>query len=152
MTSAEVNLGNARIDLIGAENDLAYARVVLSAAMGYEGSASYEIEDRLVDAPFSIGEEEAVDYALKHRQDMKSLLAQKEAAQKAVETARKDYYPSLDASAGYDVSGSQAPLSQGWNAGVSLSWNLFKGMATSKGIEKALANQRLWRPGWPVCG
>jgi len=143
VTQGEVNLGNARIDLIGAENDLAYARVVLSAAMGYEGSASYEIEDRLVDAPFSIGEEEAVDYALKHRQDMKSLLAQKEAAQKAVETARKDYYPSLDASAGYDVSGSQAPLSQGWNAGVSLSWNLFKGMATSKGVEKALANQRI---------
>jgi outer membrane protein len=57
--------------------------------------------------------------------------------------AKKDYFPSLDANAGYEFAGSQTPLAQGWTAGVSLSWNLFQGFSTQQAVQKALANMRV---------
>jgi outer membrane protein len=143
VTTADVNLSKAELDLINAENDLDNAWVTLNNAMGYDGSARYAIEDMLAPAPYRITEQSALDQAYRSRPDLQSLLAQKAAAERAVDVAKKDYYPSLDASAGYDFAGSQTPLSQGWNAGVALTWNLFKGLSTKKEIEKATANLKV---------
>jgi outer membrane protein len=143
VTTAEVNLSNAEVNLINAENDLDNAWVTLNNAMGYDGPAKYTIQDTLTPEPYQITEREALDHAYKNRQDLKSLLIQKASAERAVEAAKKDYFPSLDASAGYDFAGSQSPLSQGWNAGVTLSWNLFKGMSTKKAVEKETANLKV---------
>jgi outer membrane protein len=143
VTTAEVNLSSAEVQLINAENDLDNAWVTLNNAMGYDGSAQYTIEDTLAPAPYQITEQAALDQAYKNRQDLQSLLTQKASAERAIDVAKKDYYPSLDASAGYDFAGSQTPLSQGWNAGVALTWNLFKGLSTKKEIEKATANLKV---------
>jgi len=140
VTTAEVNLSNAEVNLINAENDLDNAWVTLNNSMGYDGKVKYTIRDTLIHEPYQISEQEALDQAYKNRPDLKSLMLQQASAQKAVEAAKKDYFPSLDASAGYDIAGSHDPLSQGWNAGVSLSWNIFKGLSTKKEIEKATAN------------
>ncbi|MCX7634726.1 MAG: TolC family protein [Syntrophales bacterium] len=139
VTAAEVNLQAGEVGLIGAENDLENAWVALSGAMGYEGRARYDIKDDLAVEPLDITEDKALDMALSRRQDLKSLLAQKEAAQKTLSAAKREYFPAIEASAGYDVSGSQTPLSQGWNAGIGLSWNLFQGFATKMEVEKAAA-------------
>jgi outer membrane protein TolC len=143
VTTAEVNLSNAEVNLINAESDLNNAWMTLNNAMGYDGNAKYTLRDTLAPEPYQIAEREALDQALQNRQDLKSLLMQKTSAEKAVEVAKKDYLPSLDASAGYDFAGSQDPLSQGWNAGVTLSWNIFKGLSTKKEIERATANLRV---------
>lgn len=143
VTAAEVNLHAGEVSLIGAENDLENAWVALSGAMGYEGRACYDIKDELMAEPWKITEDKALADALSHRQDLKSLLAQQEAAQKSLSAAKREYFPALEASAGYDVSGSQTPLSQGWNAGVGLSWNLFQGFATKREIEKASAQLKI---------
>lgn len=143
VTTAEVNLSNAEVNLINAESNLDNAWVSLNNSMGYSGDAKYTIQDTMVPEPYEMMEQQALDQAYKNRQDLKSLLIQKESAQKLVEAAKKDYFPSLDASAGYDFSGSREPLSQGWNAGVSLSWNIFKGQFTKRDIEKTIANLRV---------
>ena len=143
VTTAEVNLSSAEVQLINAENDLDNAWVTLNNAMGYDGSARYTVEDTLVPVPYQIAEQTALDQAYKNRPDLQSLLTQKASAERAVDVAKKDYFPSLDASAGYDFAGSQTPLSQGWNAGVALTWNLFKGFSTKKEIEKATANLKV---------
>jgi len=139
VTAAEVLVGNAEISLVRAENDLDIAWVALSNAMGYEGAARYSIREAPPAEPYAIAEEEALEQAYGHRSDLQSLLAQKEAARRTVEVARKDYFPSLDASAGYGAAGSETPLSQGWNVGMSLSWNLFKGYATEQEIARTAA-------------
>jgi outer membrane protein TolC len=143
VTTAEVNLSSAEVRLIQAENDLDSAWVHLNNAMGYDGSARYTIEDPPVPGVYPVDEQAALDQAYQKRSDLQSLLNQKASAERAVEAAKRDYFPSLDASAGYDFGGSQTPLSQGWNAGVALTWNLFKGLSTKKEIERAAASLKV---------
>jgi len=142
VTAAEVLVGNAEISLVRAENDLDIAWVGLNNAMGYDGAARYSVREAPAAAPYAITEEEALEQAYRNRSDLQSLLAQKESARRTVEVARKDYYPSLDASAGYGAAGSESPLSQGWNVGMTLSWNLFKGYATEQEIARTSAQLR----------
>jgi len=143
VTTAEVNLSSAEVKLIQAESDLDNAWVQLNNIMGYDGSARYTIEDTPAPGVYQIDEQAGLEQAYQKRSDLQSLMAQKASAQRAVDAAKKDYFPSLDASAGYDFAGSQTPLSQGWNAGVALTWNLFKGLSTKKEIEKAAASLKV---------
>ncbi|MFH1081356.1 MAG: TolC family protein [Pseudomonadota bacterium] len=143
VTTAEVNLSSAEVKLIQAESDLDNAWVQLNNAMGYDGSSRYTIEDTSAPGVYQIDERVALEQAYQKRSDLQSLITQKASAQRAVDAARKDYFPSLEASAGYDFAGSQTPLSQGWNAGVALTWNLFKGLSTKTEIEKAAANLKV---------
>lgn len=143
VTNAEVYLSNADLKLIEGENDLSKALVSLNTAMGYPGPASYSVKEMKVLESYKITEQEAVERANKNRQDLQSLLVQKAAAEKSVDLAKKDYFPSFDANAGYEFAGSQTPLAQGWTAGVSLTWNLFQGFSTQQGVQKALANMRV---------
>jgi outer membrane protein len=143
VTNAEVYLSNADLKLIEAENELSKAWVSLNTAMGYDGPASYTIKEIRDLESYKVTEQDAVERANKNRQDLQSLLVQKAAAEKEVSLAKKDYFPSLDANAGYEFAGSQTPLAQGWTAGVSLSWNLFQGFSTQQAVQKALANMRV---------
>jgi outer membrane protein TolC len=143
VTNAEVYLSNADLKLIETENELSRALVSLNTAMGYDGNASYTVKELKVLESYKITEQEAVERANKNRQDLQSLLVQKASAEKSVDLARKDYFPSFDANAGYEFAGSQTPLAQGWTAGVSLTWNLFQGFSTQQGVQKALANLKV---------
>jgi outer membrane protein len=143
VTNAEVFLSNADLKLIEAENDLSKALVSLNTAMGYPGPATYRIKEMKALESYRITEEEAIERANKNRQDLQSLLTQRAAAEKSVNLAKKDYFPSFDANAGYEFAGSQTPLAQGWTAGVTLNWNLFQGFSTQQGVQKALANMRV---------
>ncbi|MCK9196077.1 MAG: TolC family protein [Syntrophales bacterium] len=143
VTNVEVYLSNADLKLIEAENELSKARVSLNTAMGYDGPASYNVKEIKTLESYKITEQDAVEQANKNRQDLQSLLVQKASAEKSVSLAKKDYFPSLDANAGYEFAGSQTPLAQGLTAGVSLSWNLFQGFSTQQAVQKALANMRV---------
>jgi outer membrane protein len=143
VTKAEVDLGDAELQLITAENDLEVAWVTLNNAMGYTGGAAYDIEDNLAFQQYDLTLEDALKKAYENRPDLKSLLAQKESAEQAVEYAKKDYYPSLTGNAGYVFAGSQFPLEQGWNAGVALNMNLFQGNLTKNKVEEARARVKM---------
>ncbi len=143
VTTAEVNLSSAEVRLIRAENNLDSAWVQLNNAMGYDGSDRYTIEEIPAPGVYQMDEQAALEQAYRKRSDLQSLMVQKASAQRALDAVKKDYFPSLDASAGYDVAGSQTPLSQGWNAGVALTWNLFKGLSTKSETEEAAANLRV---------
>jgi len=143
VTNAEVYLSGADLRLIDGDNALSRAWLSLNTAMGYEGGAAYKIKEISTLDKLTISEQEALARANKNRQDLQGLLAQKAAAEKSVALAKADYFPSLDANAGYEFAGSQTPLAQGWTVGVGLSWNLFQGFATQQSVQKALANLKI---------
>jgi len=140
VTKAEVDLSNAKLNLIKAENALRIAVANLNNAMGVPDAPGYEVEDNLSFKKYGITFDDAVSKAYQNRPDLKSIIAKKQAAESSIELAKKDYYPVLTGTAGYDYAGNAFPLERGWNIGATFSFPLFSGFLTKYQVEEAKAN------------
>ena len=140
VTKAEVDLSNARLNLIKSENALRIAIVNLNNTMGIPNVPDYTIEDNLSFKEYNISFEDAIKRANENRPDLKSIIAKKDAAGNSIELAKKGYYPVLTGNASYNWSGERFPLEDGWNAGATLSFPLFSGFLTRYQVEESRAN------------
>ncbi len=142
VTTAEVNLSNARLNLIKAENALGIARVNLNNAIGVPDAPEYTIEDNLLfhKVNYEITFENALSRAYKNRPDLQSIIAKKNAAESSVELVKKGYYPTLSGNAAYNWAGEGFPLDHGWNAGVTITFPIFSGFLTKYQVEEARSN------------
>ncbi len=140
VTKAEVDLSNARLNLIKAENALRVARATLNNTMGVPDAPEYGFIDILTFAKYEITFENAIERAYRDRPDLVSVGAKKESAAEAIELARKDYYPTFSGSANYSWAGEKFPLENGWSAGVTFAFPLFSGFLTKYQVEESKAN------------
>lgn len=91
--------------------------------------------------PFPYNFEDSVKYAKEHRPDLKALYATEKAIQKALLYAKRDYYPEITASAGYDFKDtSKSAYTNGLNAGAYLNFPVINGANTKFKIDEAKAN------------
>jgi outer membrane protein len=139
VTNAEVDVSNATLNLIKAENALKIARANLNNAMGIPDAPDYTIEDNFSFVQQELSFEESLAMAYRSRYDLKSVMAQKKSAEASIELAKKGYFPLVTGSATYDWLGANFPLEHGWNAGVSLSFPLFSGFLTKHQVEESRA-------------
>jgi outer membrane protein TolC len=140
VTKAEVDLSNARLNMIKAENALRIALVTLNNAIGLPEAPEYTIEDNLSFQKYPVTFKEAIEKAYKNRPDLKSVDARKRAAAESVELAKKGYYPVLTGSAAYNFAGDRFPLDEGWNAGIALTFPIFSGFLTKSQVAESKAN------------
>ena len=139
VTKAEVDLSNAKLNLIKAENALRISKVVLDNAMGMPNAPEYTIEDALLYQKYNITLKDAIDKAYENRPDLKSVITKKAAAESSIDLAKKGYYPTLAGNAGYDWSGEKLPLQDGWNVGVTITIPIFSGYLTDHQVKEARA-------------
>lgn len=138
VTSAEVNLSNARLAHIRAENAVQIARVTLKNTMGAPDLPDFSIEDTLAFQKYQITFEDAIQKAYANRPDLKSVLAKKEASRESISLARSGYYPSLTGNASMTRADSDYPPEKsGWSAGVTLTFPLFSGFLTNYQVKEA---------------
>lgn len=140
VTKAEVDLSHAKLVQIQVENNLRLARVTLNNAMGLPNAPDYRLEDTLTSVKFTLPFEDALQQALEHRPDLKALILKKQAAQQAVDLARKGDAPTLSGNAGAAYSGDVDTMDEGWSAGVALTVPIFNGHLTRHQIGEAQAN------------
>lgn len=141
VTKAEVDLSNARLNLIRGENALRIARVTMNNAMGVPDAPEYSIEDSLSFQKNSITFEEARERAFANRPDLRSSSAKIEASEASLSLARKGHLPTLSGSASYTrVDEAYPPEQSGWSAGLTLTFPLFSGFLTSYQIREAKEN------------
>ena len=140
VTKAEVDLSNSRLNLIKATNAFKVAIATLNNAMGVPEAPEYTVEDNLSFKEYGITFEEAIDRAYKNRPDLASVVFKREAAEKYIKLANTGYYPVVAGNAAYNRSGEKFPLSEGWDAGVTLSFPIFSGFFTKYQVEEAKAN------------
>lgn len=141
VTKAEVDLSNARLNLIRAENALRIAQVTLNNAMGLAGPAAFTIEDSLPFRKSAIAFDEARERAFANRPDLQAVVAQREAAEASLSLARKGYYPTLTGSATYTRREEDFPPEpDGWSAGVTLTVPIFSGFLTNGQVKEAKGN------------
>ncbi|MCG2721281.1 MAG: TolC family protein [Thermodesulfovibrionales bacterium] len=145
VTKAEVDVSNAKLNLIRNENALRIAIVTLNNAMGIPDAPEYLLDENLSFEKYETTLEDALSKAYKNRPDLQSVLVKRQAAESSINLARTGYYPVLTGSAGYNWSGEQFPLEHGWNAGATLSFPLFSGFYTKYQVEEARAGLNILR-------
>ncbi len=141
VTSAEVNLSNARLAQIRAENAVSVARVTLKNAMGAPDIPDFIIEDTLAFQKYPVTLDDAVQRAYANRPDLQSVEAKKEAFSESVSLARTGYYPALSGNASYGrVDDQFVPERSAWSAAVTLTFPLFNGFLTNYQVKEAKEN------------
>jgi TolC family type I secretion outer membrane protein len=141
VTRAEVDLSNARLNLIRAENGLHIARTTLNNAMGVPDAPEYEIEDNLEYEKYEITFEEAIERAYRDRPDLRASIARGQTSERSLDFARSGYYPVLTGNASYSWVGDDPSLEdREWTVGAAVSIPVFSGFLTKKQVEEAEAN------------
>lgn len=140
---AEVDLSNAKLSLINAENALKIAGVNLNNAMGVPDAPEYTIEDNLSFRQYPVTLEDATARALDNRPDLKSLSLKRQAAEVNIGLQRSGYYPVLSGSATYARTVEDTPPTStfnSWSVGAMLTFPLFNGFLTSNQVAEAKSN------------
>ena len=128
VTRAEVDLSNARITKIQADNGVATSRAALSAAIGEPvGDARLEVRPQS-EAP-DPRPEEAVERALRARPELTALDLRQRATEASLDSARSAWFPVLSAAGQYGWRGRDFPLVRNWQVGATLSWPFLNGGA-----------------------
>jgi outer membrane protein len=140
VTKAEVDLSNAKLNLIKGENAFRIARVSLNNAVGMPEAPEYTIVDDFGFQLYATSLEDALKRAYTSRPDLQSISAKREAAERTIELQKKGYYPTLSGNANYAFSGEEFPLEKGWSVGAMLNFPLFSGLSTKYQVEEARAN------------
>ncbi|MBF0555638.1 MAG: TolC family protein [Nitrospirae bacterium] len=139
VTQADVNLSSAKISLMTSENALAVAWDNLTTAMGITYSAEFRIDEDMSPKPLGVKFEDALASAYSNRPELMSAIALKDAAEKNIEYAKKDYWPVISGTASYNFDNGRFPLDNGWIAGVVMKWNIFSGFDTKYKVAGARA-------------
>ena len=143
---AEVDVSNAKLNLIKLGNDFRIAVVNLNNAMGIPTAPEYTLHENLSFERYEITLEDALARAYENRPDVKSIVAKRQAAETGIDSAKTNYYPFLTGNAGYNWSGGRIDqMEHGWNVGAVLSFPLFSGFLTKYQVEEAKANLNVLR-------
>ncbi|MGH7317362.1 MAG: TolC family protein, partial [Candidatus Rokuibacteriota bacterium] len=153
VTRAEVDVANARVNVIRAQNAVSLARVALNTAMGIAVNAPTEVKDVLAYEQFPIDRETLVSEAITNRPEYRQVKAQANAADAAVRQTFRDFFPNLFGSGSYGVTGVTGGPAFGsrstngfvdsgneWTVGLSLNWSIFDGGGKVARHKEAKAN------------
>ena len=144
LAQARTDRANAEVTRIGAYANYQTAKAQLNQAMGIEASTDFDVaNDRL---PAVEGEDASLDVlaeeGLKARPEVAALEAELRSQDWSVTSARGGWFPSLGINAGMNDIGkglSGPDATWNWNAGATLSWNLFQGGMTRSLVREAEA-------------
>ncbi len=138
VTKATVNLGNARLELNTAENELDAAKEGLLNAMGIDGGFNYTLVDDPTYDKVEMNLEKSIDTALDNRPELKSLKAKEAATNADLSAAQKEYFPVIFGRTAYRFKGKGAET-PGFIAGIGLELNIFDGFKKNAQIQNARA-------------
>lgn len=140
VTKAEVDLSNARLNLITADNTLRISRVTLNNAMGLPDAPEYSVEDSLAYMKKDISMAQAIETAFKNRPEIQATDLRVKASEESIFLAKTGYFPVISGNAAYNRgSGDPSFREEGWNAGVVVTFPIFSGFLTHHQVQESVA-------------
>jgi outer membrane protein len=135
-------VANARVQLIGSQNNYETAKAALNEAAGLVGGTAYDVVDE--DEPPVEDEsqplETLVEKALAARPELANLWKLEDSQHATIRAAKGGYGPSLAVTGGASESGLVDDLGPNINVGATLTWPLFQGGLTVATVHQAEAN------------
>ena len=139
VTTAEYNLGNAKVNLIKAKNTLELAAAELANAVGIPELENVILKDKLNSKAYNVNFQDLLKTAEKSRP---ALLASKklmDAAELNIRSAKRAFSPDLSAFGSYNQGGRQIDSDYGYQFGVKLNYNALNIMLLKKQVDEAKA-------------
>ncbi len=139
----QAELERAQLDLTDARNDHADAKVALDNALGLSNRApDYHLAEVTAYASLNDSLDTLIQTAMQQRPDLKSIQNQANAMGATIDEFKSDYYPTVNAVAGYAAVGTGLPAVNNFNAGIVISWPLFNSFLTTDQIEETKLRRR----------
>jgi outer membrane protein TolC len=135
---AEVDVANARVDLIRAENAERVARVALNTAMGVAATTKFDMVDNLVYVKVTDTDQNLVAEALQRRPEYQQGKLRIESAESLLKRSFRDFFPDVVGTS--SVGGVRTDFNTSWTAGISLNWSIFDGGNRLSRYREAKAN------------
>jgi TolC family type I secretion outer membrane protein len=143
---SQVDLNNARLALLNAENGARTTTFRLTEVVGSEQRVGPVEEATLEAIPLSYGREQLMEMAGLSAPSLATARAALRAAEASVTSARSSYFPSLNFSGGYAWRNDEFPPSdRSWSLSLSGSYPLFNGFQRETQLFRARAQVDLAR-------
>jgi outer membrane protein len=143
LTKSEVDLGNARLNLIKAQSDVSDARAALNRSLGLAEEPGYQTQPSDTTLPVPETPIESLrEQARRNHPGLKQLQAQERVAHAAVDEAIASLYPEIGLQAKYGLGGAHFPLTWNWSSALQSTVQLFTGRRQTWTIEVAITQLR----------
>ncbi|MGC8938031.1 MAG: TolC family protein, partial [Thermodesulfovibrio sp.] len=126
VTKAEVEVSNAKLNLITAEKQLTQAILNLKVAMGAVDMPEFDIKEEDY-AIRKLDENEAIKIAIETNPQLQAIRFNRKASISTEELVKKEYFPVFTASANYGYVNEDFPLNKQWSLFFKMSLPLFSG-------------------------
>jgi outer membrane protein len=120
VTRAQVDLANAELALVQARNQAITTLAALNNAIGVPDHPPYRLREALEIPPIIGTLEEYVQTAMQHRTELRAAQARIRAAEASLSVARREFLPTIGATANWSYRGQNYPLAPNWLGGVTL--------------------------------
>ena len=137
VTIAEVNLSNAKLQLIQADNAVNLAVAKLNNVMGVPFIDKYNVQERLKYQPVDVSFNQSVEIARDARPELKLAELKVESANQTMKLVKKTYFPTLSIEGQYQRGGKSWNSNYGYNIGGYLNFPTINGMLIKNEIKEA---------------
>lgn len=137
VTIAEVNLSNAKLQLIQADNAVNLAIARLNNVMGVPFIDKYNVQERLKYQPVDITFKESIEIAREARPELKTAELKVESARQTLNLVKKSYFPTLSVEGQAQLGGKSWTSNHGYNIGGYLNFPTINGMLIKNEIKEA---------------
>ncbi len=137
LTIAEVNLSNAKLSLIEAQNALMIAMATLNNSMGMPYFNQYTVKDKLRYNPCNLSLNQAIEVAKDSRPDYKLSISKVESARQNLQLTKKSWFPQITIEGQYQIGGKSFTSNYGYNLGGYLNFPTINAMLIRNEIKEA---------------
>lgn len=137
---ANLEVTNARQQLLQAQNQRRTAAFALGRLVGVEGAVSARHDEPLEPRPLALSRDELRELALRQSPVVRAAEADLVAANASLKAARAQYFPSITASSGYDWFNQDPTLTGGrtsWSLRLGLSYPIFNRFQREESVSRA---------------
>ena len=142
VTTAEYNLGNAKVNLIKAKNTLELAAAQLANSVGIPELENVILKDKLNTKKYDVNFNDLLKTAEASRPALLSAKKLVNAAEMNVRSTKRAFTPNISAFGSYNQGGRQIDADYGYQFGVQLNYSALNLMLLKKQVDEATATYK----------